>query len=87
MGEVKRRTPPYIPVKDDPVDVALSEYLNTREDPILVPFTREEEGVYLFGTKRIFIGLENGNMRVRVGGGFNSIDEFVEVYAPLELED
>jgi hypothetical protein len=29
--EVKARTPIYIPIKNDPVDEALAEYLNTRK--------------------------------------------------------
>jgi len=51
-----------------------------------VPFTREDKGVYLFGTKRVFIKVENGKIIIRVGGGFMMIDEFVEIYTPLELE-
>lgn len=86
MGEVKKRNPLYVPSKDDPVDVALSEFLNTRIDVIPVPFTREDEGIYLFGTKRIFLKLEQGRIAIRVGGGYMSIDEFIEIYTPLELE-
>lgn len=86
MSEIKERHPPYIPSLDDPVDVALFEFIKSSEDPIPVPFTREEEGVYLFGTKRVFLKLENGNLAIRIGGGFTSIQNFVEVYTPIELE-
>jgi len=86
MSEIKQRVAPYYPVQDDPIDVALSEYLNTREEPIHVGFKRTQEGEYYFGTKRVFIGLENGSIKVRVGGGYTGIEEFIEVYTPLELE-
>jgi len=40
----------------------------------------------LFGTKRIFLKLENNNIRIRVGGGYTNIDEFIEIYTSTELE-
>lgn len=86
VGEAKTRAAPYNPKADDPIDVALSEYLNSLDDPIPIPFTRENEGVYLFGTKRIFLKLENNNIRIRVGGGYTNIDEFIEIYTSTELE-
>lgn len=86
VGEAKTRTAPYIPKIDDPIDVALSEFINTLDLPIPIPFTRENEGVYLFGTKRIFLKLENGNIKIRVGGGYTNIEEFIEIYTSTELE-
>jgi hypothetical protein len=41
-------------------------------------FYRESEGVYQFGTKRVNIRVDNNNINVRVGGGYLSIDEFIE---------
>ena len=76
----------YVATRDDPIDSALAEYINTRERPLDVPFTREQNGTYLFGSKRVFIKIENGKIIIRVGGGFMQIDEFVEIYTPLELE-
>lgn len=86
MGEVKKRNPPYVPVKDDLVDIALSEYLNNREAPIPIKFVRQDGGNYLFGTKKIYIKIETGRLLVRVGGGFTSIDEFLAIYTPVELD-
>ena len=86
VGEGKLRTAPYVARVDDPIDVALSEYLNSLDDPIPIPFTRENEGVYLFGTKRIFLKLENCKVRIRVGGGYTNIEEFIEIYTTTELE-
>lgn len=86
MGEIKLRHPPYIPKLDDPIDVALFEFIKSCEEPIPIPFTREECGVYLFGTKRIFLKLENGNIVIRIGGGFTNIQNFIEIYTPIELQ-
>jgi len=68
--QLRNRRPIYVPVGNDPVDVALAEYLNAREEPLMVPLIREDREVYNFGTKRIFIKLEQGKIIIRVGGGF-----------------
>jgi hypothetical protein len=86
MAEIKERHPPYIPTLDDPIDVALFEYIKSCDEPIPIPFTREEQGIYLFGTKRVFLKLENGNLAIRIGGGFTSIQNFIEIYTSIELE-
>lgn len=49
-------------------------------------FMRESEGVYQFGTKRVSVKVEKNNIKIRVGGGYLSIDEFIEQYTPSELE-
>lgn len=41
-------------------------------------FYRESEGVYQFGTKRVNIRVENNKINVRVGGGYLSVDEFID---------
>jgi hypothetical protein len=68
--ELKKRRPIYIPVKEDIIDVAIGDYINNRDDPLVVPFLREDREVYSFGTKRVFVKYENGKIIVRVGGGF-----------------
>ena len=47
---------------------------------------RELEGVYQFRTKRIAIKVEKDNIKIRVGGGYLSIDEFLDQYTTVELE-
>lgn len=59
--------------------------------PLLIPFKREQPEIYNFGSKRIFVKLENGRIistlySVRVGGGFMTIEEFIEVYTPIEMD-
>jgi hypothetical protein len=51
-----------------------------------MPFRREEAGMYTFGSRKVAMKLENGRLIARVGGGFMSVDEFVTVYGPMELE-
>eukprot|EP00351_Strombidinopsis_sp_SopsisLIS2011_P004231 CAMPEP_0116881298 /NCGR_PEP_ID=MMETSP0463-20121206/13429_1 /TAXON_ID=181622 /ORGANISM="Strombidinopsis sp, Strain SopsisLIS2011" /LENGTH=42 /DNA_ID= /DNA_START= /DNA_END= /DNA_ORIENTATION= len=41
-------------------------------------FMRESEGVYEFGSKRVAVKVEKGKINVRVGGGYLSIDEFLD---------
>lgn len=49
-------------------------------------FMRESEGVYSFGSKRVAVKVEKDNIKIRVGGGYLSIDEFLDQYTPVELE-
>lgn len=86
MGDAKKRIGLYVPVIEDPVDVALADYLNSREDPVQVKFIRQEGGNYTFGTKRIYIKVENGKILVRVRGGFTSIEEFINIYSSSEAD-
>jgi hypothetical protein len=74
--------------KYDTIDKALEEYINW--SPYKIPlsnlFQKESEGVYTFGSKKTTMKYENTELKVRVGGGFLSIHEFVQQYLPLELE-
>jgi len=42
-------------------------------------FLRESEGVYRFGQRRVQLKCEQGaGIKVRVGGGFLSVNQFIE---------
>lgn len=86
--ELKSRVAVYIPIKDDNVDTRLAEYINNYPDRsrLKIMFMRESEGIYCFGTKKIYVRVEQGKIIIRVGGGYLSIDEFLDIYTPLELE-
>ena len=86
--DLKSRIAVYIPVKNDPTDKKLAEYINNYPDrqKLKIMFMRESEGVYQFGTKRIMVKVEKDNIKIRVGGGFLSLDEFLDQYTPAELE-
>ena len=49
-------------------------------------FMRESEGVYQFGSKRVGVKVDKDKINIRVGGGYLSIDEFLDQYTPAELE-
>jgi hypothetical protein len=58
--ELKQRVAIYIPIKDDPIDRCLAEYINNYPDRnrLKVMFMRESEGIYLFGSKRVYVRVE-----------------------------
>lgn len=86
--DLKARIAVYIPIKDDPLDFKLAEYINNCPDrsKLKIMFMRESSGVYEFGKKRVAVKVEKDNIKVRVGGGFLSIDEFIDQYTPEELK-
>jgi hypothetical protein len=86
--DLKSRIAVYIPVKSDSIDKRLAEYINNFPDrqKLKIMFMRESEGVYQFGTKRIAVRVDKDRINIRVGGGYLSIDEFLDQYTPVELE-
>ena len=86
--DLKSRIAVYIPQKNDPIDKKLAEYINNYPDrqKLKIMFMRESEGVYQFGTKRVMVKCVKEKIEIRVGGGFLSIDEFLDQYTPVELE-
>jgi Growth-Arrest-Specific Protein 2 Domain len=86
--DLKSRIAVYIPVKGDTVDKKIAEYINNYPDrqKLKIMFMRESEGVYQFGSKRVAVKVDKDKINIRVGGGFLSIDEFLDQYTPAELE-
>ena len=42
-------------------------------------FVRESEGVYKFGSKKVYIKVEKGNhVLIKVGGGFVRVEDFID---------
>ena len=78
--DLKQRIAVYIPVKEDSVDKKLAEFINNypERSKLKIMFMRESEGVYQFGTKRVAVKVEKDNIKIRVGGGYLSIDEFLD---------
>ena len=50
----------YIPIKDDPVDKKLAEFINNypERSKLKIMFMRESEGVYQFGTRRVYVRVD-----------------------------
>jgi hypothetical protein len=53
--ELKARIAIYLPVRDDPIDMKIAEYINNYPDrqKLKIMFMRDSAGVYEFGTKRV----------------------------------
>jgi len=69
-------------VKTDFVDRKLAEFLNNfpEKQKLKVMFTRESEGIYKFGNRRVAVRVDHEKINVRVGGGYLSIEEFIDQY-------
>jgi FtsZ-binding cell division protein ZapB len=78
--DLKSRIAVYIPVKDDKIDRKIAEYINNYPDrqKLKILFMRETEGVYQFGSKRVMVKIDKDKINIRVGGGYLSIDEFLD---------
>ena len=71
----------YIAHRKCPVDMTLGNFINRYPErrKMGIMFLRESEGVYQFGQKRVYVKVEKGErILVRVGGGYMSIDKFIE---------
>ena len=74
-----------MPGRESRIDSALGHYLNNfpERDKLKILFLRESEGVYQFGSKRVYVKVEKGDqILVRVGGGYMHIEDFIYQYTP-----
>ena len=80
----------YFPIRSDPIDCKVADFLNHHTDraKFRIMFKREigASGVYYFGTKKIQIAQHREALKVRVGGGYIDIDEFVDKYTQGEID-
>ena len=79
----------YVPKSSDSIDKAVASFVNTHpeKDKMKIMFLRESEGVYQFGQRRVFMKIEKGNqLRVKVGGGFMNVQDFIDGYQRTEME-
>ena len=78
--DMKSRIAVYIPVRSDPIDMKLAEYINNYPDrkKLKIMFMRETEGVYEFGSRKVHVKVAANKIMIKVGGGFLSIDEFLD---------
>ena len=85
--ELRDKAAIYLPAKDDAIDMHIADYINNypNRNDLKVMFMRESEGTYQFGSKRINIKVEAGKIKIRTGGGYLGIDEFIDQHQPIEL--
>ena len=62
--DLKSKVSIYVPIKNDPIDMKVAEFINNYPDrnKLKVMFLRESEGVYEFGTKRVLIRVEKNKI-------------------------
>ena len=78
--DLKAKVAVYIPIKGDAIDEKLADFVNNYPDrtKLKIMFLRESEGVYEFGQRRVMVRVEKDKIMIRVGGGFLSIDQFLD---------
>ena len=64
LNNLKSKLTIYSPIEDDTIDIRLAEHLNSLPDSqsLTELFSRESQGIYHFGTKRVFLKIENGKI-------------------------
>ena len=73
----------YKAVKGDEIDELFVQHLNQVDIDLEVK--RLSSGQYMFGTKRIQVKIINDKLLIRVGGGYMSVEEFIEQYGKMEM--
>ena len=61
---MKDRIAVYIPVRTDPIDSKLAEYINNYPErkKLKIMFMRESEGVYEFGSRKVMVKVAAGKI-------------------------
>lgn len=78
--------PLYIPVRGDPLDFAMAEFVNNLRRPLKIPFVRQDPGFYLFGTRNIRIKILNNKPFIFAPEPGMPIDEYVNKYTRGEMQ-
>ena len=86
-NEIYRANLVYVPTKNDEVDKKLAEYINNCEVSTKSKclFVREQAGVYSYFLKKVLMKVEENKIIIRVGGGYMSMEEFLERHNPIDL--
>lgn len=87
INELKHRIAVYVPIKGDEVDQKLAEFINNFPDRkrLKIAFMRESPGLYSFGQKQVNVSLRRDALYIKIGGGYISIEQFVNQSLPEEL--
>lgn len=80
----------YVAHEGDKIDKQLADTINHNHknsdllNKAKLLFVREAEGVYTYCKKKVYIMInEKENLIVRVGGGYMSLEQFIESYNPF----
>ena len=74
--QLKSKVAIYVPQKDDAVDTKLADFINNypERQKLKIMFMRESEGVYTFGSRKIFIKIEKNKIKSKFLPNFWSKD-------------
>jgi hypothetical protein len=87
VKDIRKKITVYVPAKNDVIDRKLADYINSSDyEHLKILFLRQNEGIYFFGSKKVNLKQEKNDIKVRVGGGYLSIDDFVHQFQTVELE-
>ena len=67
---------------DDKIDKHLAEIINKSEKSKML-FIRESEGIYTYCKKKVFMKCQDDRLIIRVGGGYMSLEEFIDTFNPF----
>ena len=81
---LKKKVSVYKSVKGDQVDEAMEILINRFN--VNLPVIRIGNGKYLIGTEQKMVVLKNSTCMVRVGGGFERMEEYIQRNQDSELE-
>ena len=73
----------YQHAENDRIDKHLAEIINNSEKSKML-FIRESEGVYTYCKKKVFMKNEHDRLIIRVGGGYMSLEEFIDTFNPFQ---
>ena len=77
----------YKPVVGDKVDNQLSDIINNNQivqGKAKMLFVRESEGHYSYCKKKVFMKISQDKLILRVGGGYLSLDQFLDTFNPFQ---
>jgi len=81
----------YCAIPGDKIDRQLAGIINDNErssDSVInkakMLFVREAEGVYTYCKKKVFMKNEQDRLIIRVGGGYMSLEEFIDTFNPFQ---
>ena len=62
--DLKARVAVYVPIKDDPIDLKVAEFINNYPDRnrLKIMFMRDSAGVYDFGSKKVNVRVEKNKI-------------------------
>ena len=85
--ELKQRIAVYIPVKDDVIDRKLAEYINNYPEraKLKIMFMRESEGIYQFGTRRVYVRVEKDKINSKIFINLSYYLQFVSAVVTSQL--